>query len=80
MATVVSGPGQGHSDAEHRAGVVKAALTVAGGAGGVGIPAIIGAAAYGALPPGLAYAALGVFLIIMLGAMIVAAMYIRKTP
>jgi hypothetical protein len=52
-------------------------LTVAGASGG-GIALILGAAAYEAIPLGLAYLALSAFGVIMIIALLIAGIYIAR--
>ncbi|GAA0454263.1 hypothetical protein KZ829_25205 [Actinoplanes hulinensis] len=77
MSTLSNRPGRRQESPDHRAGVIKTSLTVAG-ASAVGLTGIIGAAAYGAIPAGLAYSAVGAFALIMLCALGVVTVYIRR--
>jgi hypothetical protein len=77
MATVSSPSGQHQKDPDHHAGVIKKALTVAGASGG-GITLILGAAAFGAIPAGLAYLAVSIFGVIIVVALVIAGLYITR--
>jgi hypothetical protein len=77
MSAVDEQASQGQSGPSRKGAVVGVALTAAG-ASASGLTAIIGVAAYGAIPAGLAYAAIGAFSFIMLGALTALLAYIRR--
>ncbi|MBG0560712.1 hypothetical protein [Actinoplanes aureus] len=77
MATVTSQPGQHHNDPDHAAGVARVALKTAGGSA-IGIGGILTASALEAIPMSLSVTALIIFGVIMIGALWVAAIYIRR--
>ncbi|MFC4071914.1 hypothetical protein [Actinoplanes subglobosus] len=77
MDTVATPPGHGEKRSDQEPDVIKAALRTAGGSG-AGIIGILTASALGAIHTSLAVAALAVFGVIMLGALIVAGIYITR--
>jgi hypothetical protein len=77
VPTVSRSHGRDQQEPDHRPGVAKTALTVAGASGG-GITTILGAVAFGAIPVGLAYLAVSMFGLIMVLAMILAGIYIGR--
>ncbi|BEL07242.1 hypothetical protein Q0Z83_054330 [Actinoplanes sichuanensis] len=78
MDTVTTPPGPGEKNPDQGPGVTKAALRTAGGSG-VAIIGILTASAFGAIHTSLAMVALAVFGVIMLGALIVAGIYIIRS-
>ena len=78
MDTVSRTPRRHRPELDHRAAVINKLLTVAGASGG-GITLILGAAAYGAIPDGLAYLAVSAFGGIMITALLIAGIYIART-
>src|SRR5690348_3264164 len=77
MATVSSQSGQNQGNGEHRAGVIKSAQRYAGGSA-AGIAGIVTASAFGAVPMPVAMVAIIAFGMIMMGALIVAGIYILR--
>jgi hypothetical protein len=71
VTTVSRPPGKQKESPDHRASIIKKALATAGGSAS-GIAAIVGAAAFGAVPAGLAYLSISVFGLIMLATLIIA--------
>ena len=70
-------PTSGQHNAEHQAGVVKTALTVAG-ASAAGFTTIIGAAAWDVIPVSLAYLGVSTFGLVMLVALAIVWIYLRR--
>jgi hypothetical protein len=75
--TVSSPCSQHQKEPDHRSSVTNRALSVAAASGG-GIAAILSATAFGAVPTGLAYLAVSIFGVIVLGSLIVAAICITR--